>query len=112
MRLALRQNTFGISLFGARYLAVLHSLPAVHALAADGALLAQHDAMLRNDLRPFSTLPVHEDVIDNHGLALPPVFTGTLRLVVGLYDPELQQRVNTTNVREAVTLTNIVVSVP
>ena len=59
----------------------------VHARAPDGSLIAQHDAMPLNDLRPMSTLPAGETVRDNHGLPVPLGFTGPLNLFVGLYDP-------------------------
>lgn len=55
----------------------------VHALAADGHLVAGHDAMPLNDLRPMTTLPAGEDVQDNHGLASPMDFRGPLRLIAG-----------------------------
>ena len=76
----------------------------VHALAADGRLLAQHDAMPLNDLRPMVSLPAGADVLDHHGLALPADFTGTVRIVLGLYDPTNGQRLKTTDGRETVEL--------
>ncbi len=76
----------------------------IHALAADGRLIAQHDAMPLNDLRPMSSLPAGEDVLDHHGLALPADFTGTVRIVLGLYDPATGQRLKTTDGRETVEL--------
>ncbi len=74
----------------------------VHALAADGRLIAQHDAMPLNDLRPMTSLPTGSDVIDHHGLALPSDFTGPVRIVVGLYDSATGQRLKTTDGREGV----------
>lgn len=44
----------------------------VHALAPDGQLVAQHDAMPLNDLRPMTQWRAGEPVYDPHGLALPP----------------------------------------
>ena len=76
----------------------------VHALAADGRLLAQHDAMPLNDLRPMVSLPTGEDVLDHHGLALPADYTGAVRIVLGLYDPATGQRLKTTDGRETVEL--------
>ncbi len=76
----------------------------VHALAPDGFAVAQHDAMPLNDLRPMMTLPVNEAVRDNHGLALPPGFTGELTLVAGLYDPATNQRILTQDGRDVVVI--------
>jgi mannosyltransferase len=64
----------------------------VHAFDANGTLVAQHDAGPLNDLRPMSSLPVGEDVLDHHGLALPLGFSGNVRIIVGLYDPATNQR--------------------
>lgn len=76
----------------------------VHALAEDGHLVAGHDAMPLNDLRPLPTLPAGQDVLDNHGLALPPDFRGAARLVVGLYDPHTGQRAIAQNGKDVVEL--------
>ena len=76
----------------------------VHALAADGRLIAQHDAMPLNDLRPMVSLPPGEDVLDHHGLALPAEYTGTVRIVLGLYDPATGQRLKTSDGREIIEL--------
>ncbi len=64
----------------------------VHAFDESGALIAQHDAAPLNDLRPMPSLPMGEDVLDHHGLALPQTFSGRLTIVVGLYDPATNQR--------------------
>ena len=45
------------------------------------------------------TLPVNERVRDNHGLAIPPGYRGPLKIIVGLYDPNTQQRIRTTRQR-------------
>lgn len=79
----------------------------VHAIAADGRVLAQHDAQPLNDLRPFFTLPVGEAVSDHHGLALPADFRGKLRLVLGLYDPNNGQRLRHSGGAEVLTLGEI-----
>ena len=76
----------------------------VHALAADGRLLAQHDAMPLNDLRPMVSLPRGEDVLDHHGLALPAGYVGAVRIVVGLYDPATGERLKTSDGKESVDL--------
>ena len=57
-----------------------------------------------NDLRPMVSLPAGADVLDHHGLALPADFTGTVRIVLGLYDPTNGQRLKTTDGRETVEL--------
>ena len=76
----------------------------MHALAADGRLLAQHDAMPLNDLRPMVSLPRGEDVLDHHGLALPAGYVGAVRIVVGLYDPATGERLKTSDGKESVDL--------
>ena len=56
----------------------------VHALDADGALMAQSDAVPAAWLRPTDTWSPGAAVVDRHGLLLPPGVTpGALRL--GLY---------------------------
>ena len=67
----------------------------VHAQSSDGNIVAQHDAAPLNDLRPMTTLPVGADVLDHHGLALPLEYRGSIRLFVGLYDPQTGQRLQT-----------------
>jgi mannosyltransferase len=59
----------------------------VHLYSADGRLVAQHDAVPVNDLRPTSSWRPGEMITDNHGLWLPAGMAGPLRLVVGIYDP-------------------------
>jgi hypothetical protein len=76
----------------------------VHAFDANGALVAQHDAQPLNDLRPMTAFPVGEEVIDHHGLALPPNFTGRLRIVAGIYDPVTGARIPNTQEQEMVEL--------
>ncbi len=58
----------------------------VHLYSPDGRLVAQHDAVPVNDLRPTLTWRPGEQITDNHGLWLPAGTTGDLSLVVGLYD--------------------------
>ncbi len=58
----------------------------VHLYAADGSLVAQHDSVPVNELRPTSSWKPRERIADNHGLWIPPDAVGPLRLVVGLYD--------------------------
>lgn len=64
----------------------------VHLYAADGRLIAQHDAVPVNELRPTASWLPNESIIDNHGLWLPADSPGSLRLVVGLYSPESNTR--------------------
>jgi hypothetical protein len=65
----------------------------IHAVASDGRVVAQHDAMPLNDLRPFSSLPPNTSALDRHGLALPNDFRGELRIVMGLYSAINGQRI-------------------
>jgi hypothetical protein len=76
----------------------------VHAVDAQGNLVAQHDAQPLNDLRPMTSLPVGIDVEDHHGLALPQGFSGQVRIEVGIYDPASGQRVLTDGGQEVVEL--------
>jgi len=59
----------------------------VHLYAPDGRLVTQHDAVPTNELRPTSSWQPGEVITDNHGLWLPADASGALRLVVGMYDP-------------------------
>jgi hypothetical protein len=74
----------------------------VHALDSAGRLIAQHDAQPLNDLRPMTTLPVGEDVLDNHGLALPLDFSGDVKIMLGMYDPATGDRLRTSDGRDAI----------
>ena len=64
----------------------------VHLYAPDGRLVTQHDAMPMNELRPTSTWPPGEKIVDRHGLPLPLDLPGRLQLVVGVYDPASGER--------------------
>ena len=79
----------------------------VHAFDARGQLVAQHDAQPLNDLRPMSTLPVGRNVLDHHGLVLPPGFTGQLQIEMGIYDPTTGQRLQTDQGRSTFTLARL-----
>ncbi len=81
----------------------------VHAVDETGAVVAQHDAQPLNDLRPMTSLPAGEDILDHHGLALPEGFAGKLRIVAGIYDPETRARVKTDDGRDAVEIGQVVV---
>ncbi|HUT15331.1 MAG TPA: glycosyltransferase family 39 protein [Anaerolineae bacterium] len=64
----------------------------VHLYTMDGRMVAQHDALPVNNLRPTWSWQPGERIIDNHGLWVPADTSGPLRLVVGLYDPESNAR--------------------
>ena len=69
----------------------------VHLYAADGRLVAQHDALPVNELRPTLGWQPGEQIVDQHGLWVPKDATGPLRLVVGLYDSETGDRLTVAN---------------
>jgi hypothetical protein len=69
----------------------------VHLYAADGRLVAQHDAVPVNELRPTESWQPEQEIVDRHGLWVPKDMTGPLRLVVGLYDPETGARLTVTD---------------
>jgi hypothetical protein len=60
----------------------------VHLYTEDGRLVAQHDAVPLNELRPTCDWEPGEEIVDRHGLWVPPGVAEPLYLVVGLYDPE------------------------
>jgi len=64
----------------------------VHLYDEAGQLVAQHDAVPVNELRPTQTWRPSEVIVDRHGLWVPPRTSGVLRLVVGIYDPETGAR--------------------
>lgn len=64
----------------------------VHLYDAEGRLVAQHDAFPVNDLRPPTSWQVGEEILDHHGVVIPENAPSTLRLVVGLYDPQTGER--------------------
>jgi hypothetical protein len=64
----------------------------VHLYAADGRLVAQHDSVPMNELRPTWSWEPGEKIVDHHGLWVPADVSGPLRLVVGLYDPDSSLR--------------------
>jgi 4-amino-4-deoxy-L-arabinose transferase-like glycosyltransferase len=69
----------------------------VHAFDLQGHLVAQHDALPLNDLRPMPSFKPGSDNIDHHGLALPGNYQGSLRIEVGIYDPATGVRVKTSS---------------
>jgi hypothetical protein len=64
----------------------------VHLYTSDGRLVAQHDAVPVNELRPTPSWLPGEQIADRHGMWVPPEIRGSLRLAVGLYDPETNTR--------------------
>jgi len=64
----------------------------VHLYTADGRLVAQHDAVPVNELRPTQSWQAGEEIVDRHGLWVQEGVSGPLRLVVGLYDSETGTR--------------------
>ena len=59
----------------------------LHLLAADGSLVAQRDAEPVGGSRPVTTWTAGEEVVDNHGLLLPPDLPpGDYALRLGFYD--------------------------
>lgn len=69
----------------------------VHLYAEDGQLVAQHDAVPVNELRPTQSWLPGEEIVDRHGLWVPQDARGPLRLVVGLYDAERGTRLTLTD---------------
>ena len=59
----------------------------LHLIAADGSLVAQRDAEPVGGSRPTTTWMPGEEVVDNHGLLMPPDLPpGDYALRLGLYD--------------------------
>jgi hypothetical protein len=79
----------------------------VHLYSADGRLVAQHDAIPVNELRPMSSWLPDEQIVDRHGLWFPRDVQRPLRLVVGIYDPETGARLRLENGEDTVTLGQI-----
>jgi hypothetical protein len=69
----------------------------VHLYTADGRLVAQHDAVPVNELRPTQSWQPGQEIVDHHGLWVPKDVAGPLRLVVGLYDSETGTRLTVTD---------------
>ena len=65
-------------------------------IAADGSLVAQHDAPPQGGYRPTGTWTSEERLRDQHGLSLPADLPpGNYRLIAGLYNPANGQRLTT-----------------
>ena len=76
----------------------------VHLYSADGGLVAQHDAVPVNELRPMPSWSPGEEIVDHHGLWVPKDTQGPLRLVVGIYDPQNGTRLRLENGEDTLTL--------
>lgn len=64
----------------------------VHLLDDNGTLLAQHDGIPANGMRPATTWQAGEQIVDTHEFTVPEGVTGNGRLVIGLYDTETLER--------------------
>ncbi|NLG29269.1 MAG: hypothetical protein GX557_15270 [Chloroflexi bacterium] len=76
----------------------------VHVVDANGAVLAQHDAMPGAGRYPADRWDVGETVLDRHGILLPTALSGDLTLRVGLYDPATGARLPLQGGGDALTL--------
>lgn len=74
-----------------------------------GHLVAQHDSIPANEERPTSIWAPGEVIADRHGLMLPHVTSPSLRLVIGLYDPTIGQRLPLANGGDEVTIGTVTV---
>ena len=60
----------------------------IHLVDSQGNKIAQADGQPVNWSRPSSTWVVGEEIVDRHGLWLPPeTLPGVYTLLVGLYNP-------------------------
>jgi hypothetical protein len=84
----------------------------VHLYSGDGSLVAQHDSVPANELRPTQGWLVGEKIGDRHGLWISGEIRGPLRLVVGLYDPETNTRLTLANGADSVELGPVTMSAP
>jgi hypothetical protein len=65
----------------------------VHAVDAQGQIVAQHDSMPRNNAAPTSQWRSGQVVMDVHEFQIPPDNTAVaIRINAGLYDPETGER--------------------
>ncbi len=65
----------------------------VHALGADGQILAQSDAEPANWTRPTTSWIAGEIISDTHSLLLPAGYAGSVAFRIGLYDANSLQRI-------------------
>lgn len=74
----------------------------VHVLGADGRILAQHDAPPANGQRPTPGWIEGEFITDPHTVALGnDVPAGPVSIVIGLYDPQTNERLRLPDGRDA-----------
>lgn len=64
-------------------------------LSAEGRLVGQHDGVPAYESRPFSGWLASEYVIDEHPMTFNDLYTGLVRIQIGLYDPVTGVRVLT-----------------
>jgi hypothetical protein len=82
----------------------------VHLVDQDERVWAQHDSPPVGGSRPTSSWQPGEEIIDNHGLALPlDVPPGEYRLAVGLYDPATGERLTAVTAGEALPTDRVLV---
>jgi len=81
----------------------------VHAVDDTGRVIAQHDGVPAAGERPTNSWAPGEAITDRHGLLLPPGWTGTLHIRVGLYEPESGRRVRLADGGDAVDLCGVAV---
>lgn len=100
-----RGGSLGVSLTWSATAKIEHDYKVfVHLYAADGRLVAQHDAIPVNELRPMPSWSPGERIIDRHGLWVSKDVEGPLRLAVGIYDPETGTRLQLEDGQDTVTL--------
>ncbi|MEW5957421.1 MAG: phospholipid carrier-dependent glycosyltransferase [Chloroflexota bacterium] len=82
-------------------------------LEAEGKPLAQHDGPPCGGYAPTSTWLPGQQIVDRHGLALPPDLPpGAYRLIAGLYNPATGARLATGDGRDFVDLALITLAAP
>ena len=84
-----------------------------HLVSADGAIVAQHDAVPVAWSRPTGGWVIDEILVDVHSLVWQdPAFTGEARLKVGFYDSESGARVVWDDGSDALALPTTIVVEP
>jgi hypothetical protein len=82
----------------------------VHLVDQDERVWAQHDSPPVGGSRPTSSWQPGEEILDNHGLALPrDIPPGEYRLAVGLYDPATGERLIAVTAGEALPTDRVLV---
>lgn len=82
-------EALGVTLFWRAYQPIEeHYRVFVHVYNPDGTILCQHDGEPASGLAPFPSWEVTQQVIDAHGMVIPPdTPPGEYPVVVGLYNP-------------------------